>query len=343
MSTTKAGTAALAVMKQTLRRATPATEKNQATSEAQTTAIDEPSRKARRSYIPRTYRPGNYCNHDPAAPKLEITPPPPRDGQPRNRPLILQKLHDRVQHFYANSQLLPVLRDCAVLRDGKRCPRRRRMRSERREAIVQLLRACVYFLDLTTLHLGRPTPAGFCWTVKEQMRALTNLGEKRFDRALRDLRSAGIVKIVERNKAVFVNGLEEFRAEPAIKIFSKSLFAAFSLGRWLEKEVEKARARHAQRKAAREKKKPNNEAGNGRLGMIKDQLTAMFRPAGRPSNGVKSGAQREREDVLRERSRLLAEFATANPQLTASEIRRTVDEAFRRRGIDILGLLRQTS
>lgn len=292
-------------------------------------------------YKPREYREGNFCGHNPAAPALEIT----RPATARRRPKILDVLHENVSRYYHRPDLIPNLRDCTIHRNGRRHQRRRKMRSERREAIVQILRACAHFVDLTTLHLGRPVPAGFAWTTKAQLRRLTSLGEKRFDRALRDLRESKIVRIFERSRALpFVEG--EFRAEPAIKIFSQHLFGVFGLGKWLQAEVERARQRHEQRKAKRaeiEAKKPLSGAARARgallLGGLTDSLSSGSRP---PGSHNQQRAKSHREDVLRERNRMILEAMEATPSLDASTIRRAVDDAFRRRGIDIESIQRQT-
>lgn len=291
-------------------------------------------------YVPRQYRAGNYCGHDPAAPALEIT----RPATAHRRPKILEVLHENVSRYYHEPRLIPNLRDCCVHRNGDRHRRRHKMRSERREAIVQILRACAHFVDLTTLHLGRPVPAGFAWTTKAQLRKLTSLGAKRFDRALRDLRESKIVRIFERSKPhPFIEG--EFRAEPAIKIFSKHLFGVFGLAKWLEAEVERARQRHEQRKAQRaEAKKPLSGAAKARgalaLGGLADSLVAGSKRSDRRGNQQSKKSQRE--DILRKRSQLIQEFQQANPNLDAASIRRTVDDGLRRRGIDIDVILRQT-
>lgn len=293
-------------------------------------------------YVPRQYREGNYCGHDPAAPALEIT----RPATARRRPKILEVLYENVSRYYHEPRLIPNLRDCPVHRNGRRDRRKHKMRSERREAIVQILRACTHFVDLTTLHLGRPVPAGFAWTTKAQLRKLTNLGEKRFDRALRDLRESRIVRIFERSKRhPFVEG--EFRAEPAIKIFSKHLFGVFGLAKWLEAEVERARQRHEQRKAQRaeaEAKKPLSGAAKARgalaLSGLTDSLVAGSTRADRRTNQQSKKSQRE--DILRKRDQMIREFQEANPSLDAASILRTIDDGLRRRGIDINAIQRQT-
>lgn len=289
-------------------------------------------------YVPREYREGNFCGHNPAAPALEIQRP-----ATRRRPLILEVLHENISRYYHDPKLIPSLRDCSVYRDGRRHDRRRRMRSERREAIVQLLRACAHFVDLATLHLGRQTPAGFAWATKSQLRGLTTLGEKRFDRALRDARGTKIVKIFERaTRPVYADG--EFRAEPAIKIFSEHLFGVFGLSKWLKKEAEKARLRYEQRKAKRtqdEAKKPLSGAAKARGALAMGGLTetGSKRRDKRPNQQSKKS---RREDILRERNQMILDAARSNSGLDAATIRRAIDDAFRRRGIDIEAILRET-
>lgn len=288
-------------------------------------------------YVPREYREGNFCGHNPAAPALEIQRP-----ATRRRPLILEVLHENISRYYHDPKLIPSLRDCSVYRDGRRHDRRRRMRSERREAIVQLLRACAYFVDLATLHLGRQTPAGFAWATKGQLRGLTTLGEKRFDRALRDARGTKIVKIFERaTRPVYADG--EFRAEPAIKIFSEHLFGVFGLSKWLKKEAEKARLRYEQRKAQRaqtEAKKPLSGAAKARGALAMGGLTESLAAGSKRPN--QQSKKSRREDILRERNQMSLDAAQSDPSLDAATIRRTIDDAFRRRGIDIEAILRET-
>ncbi|MBV2133294.1 hypothetical protein KRX52_10855 [Pseudomonas sp. MAP12] len=295
--------------------------------------------KPARVHVPRVNNGGNYCGHNPAGPALDIV----RPETSRRRPKILDALHANVGRFYSNPGLLPNVRWCSISRDGCRHDRRRSMRSERREAIIQILRAAVHFVDIVTLHLGRPIPAGFAWVTKAKMRQLTSLSEKRFDRALRDLRESRIVRIYERNKPVpFVEG--EFRAEPAIKIFSKHLFGAFGLSQWLQKEQEKAAQRRQAQKAQQQegqKQKPSG-AARARTGLVLDGLVAKIGRISSRKSVTKKISIEQRSEILRERGLAIFEMKLANPDADAATISREVDRTFKTRGIDIDEIQRLT-
>ena len=293
--------------------------------------------KPARAYVPRVNNGGNYCGHNPAGPALDIA----RPETSRRRPKILDALHANVARFYSNPSLLPNVRWCPISRDGRGYDRRRSMRSERREAVIQILRAAVHFVDLVTLHLGRPTPAGFAWATKAQMRKLTSLGEKRFDRALRDLRESRIVRIYERSKPLpFVDG--EFRAEPAIKIFSQHLFGAFGLSDWFEKEKEKAVQRRQAQKSQQQRDKPSG-AARARVGLVLDGLVAKIgRISSRPTSATQGISAEQRSEILRERGLAILDMKMANPDADAATISREVDRAFKTRGIDIDEIQRLT-
>jgi hypothetical protein len=302
-------------------------------------ALHHPSddSKPARAYVPRVNSGGNFCGHNPAGPALDIS----RPETSRRRPKILDALHANVGRFYSNPGLLPNVRWCSVSRDGCRHDRRRSMRSERREAIIQILRAAVHFVDLVTLHLGRPIPAGFAWVTKAQMRKLTTLSEKRFDRALRDLRESRIVRIYERSKpAPFVEG--EFRAEPAIKIFSKHLFGAFGLSQWLKKEQEKAAQRRQAQKAKQQEVQKPSGAARARAGLVLDGLVAKISRISSRKAIAKNISIEQRSQILHERGLAIFDMKMANPDADGATISREVDREFKARGIDIDEIQRLT-
>ena len=99
---------------------------------------------AKRSYIPRTNPGGNFCGHQPDAPRLELV----RPTTAKTRPGILRELQGRVRQYYSAPRYIPSLNAA----NGSK----RQQRSERREACLLLLNAILEFTDLASLRCGVP-------------------------------------------------------------------------------------------------------------------------------------------------------------------------------------------
>lgn len=191
---------------------------------------------------------GNRCGHNPDAPRFFVTP-----EKHSNRPLILRRVIEAIQTYYRRPDTLPTLNSANKSS--------RQQRSERREACISLLACILHYTDLTTLRVAIPQPNGTtAGLTMPYMAALAALGERRAERAIHDLKAAGIITvhpICEKLDNARYKGLA------AIRTVSKQLFAALGLGRWLAHE----RRRAAERQAQKTEKRRRKELANVKLAM----------------------------------------------------------------------------
>jgi hypothetical protein len=187
------------------------------------------------NYADRINTGGNFCGHNPLDPVL-ILPKPAKKGKggiPRTLTLCIE----RVTNYFLNPRtVLPSL----DLANGSQ----RQQRSERRESCILLMSALLTRVDLASLRVGIPTAKGFMSYTIKYITADTGMGQKRVERALSDLKAAGIVTVTQVNKKQKDGSYKGFAA---IKKISKSLFSAFGLGVMLKKERNKASKRQAKK------------------------------------------------------------------------------------------------
>jgi hypothetical protein len=104
---------------------------------------------------------------------------------------------------------------------------RRFSRSERREAIVRVVKCLLYFMDLVTLRVALSRADERCVGLTETSIARwTGLSLWRVERALADLRAAGFLRSVQAR--VVKDG--RYFGLAAIRTFSASFFARLGLG-----------------------------------------------------------------------------------------------------------------
>lgn len=201
---------------------------------------------------------GNRCGHHPDAPRYFVTP-----EKHATRPQILRRAQSAIQTYYRRPDTLP------TLNSANRSSRQQR--SERREACISLLACILHYTDLTTLRVAIPQPNGTAaGLTMPYMAALAALGERRAERAIRDLKAAGIITvhpICEKLDNARYKGLA------AIRTVSKELFAALGLGRWLAHERRRAGERQAQKTEKRRRK----ELANIKLAMNAAQPNGSFK------------------------------------------------------------------
>jgi len=116
----------------------------------------------------------------------------------------------------------------------------RQQRSERREACVILLKALLKHTDVASLRVGIPTEDGFLNLTVNYIANQTGMTLKRVERALKDLKAAGLIT-VSQPRELKPDGT--WRGLAAVKAVSKNLFGAFGLQVMLEKERKKASKR----------------------------------------------------------------------------------------------------
>lgn len=153
---------------------------------------DRPARK-KRPYVARVNHGGNFCNHQPDSPRLELIKP----AKSKRRPGILIELQKRMRRYYEDPQVLPSLRNANSSKQG------RQQRSERREACLVLKAAIIEHMDLVSLRCGIPTSKGFISLTLDYLIQFTGLHPRRAERAMKDLKKAGLNHQVVRMQNAF--------------------------------------------------------------------------------------------------------------------------------------------
>jgi hypothetical protein len=163
---------------------------------------------------------------------LDLTRPIPVG--PGGYPRILAVAAESIETFYSQPEALPSL----ALN-----PTSSQKRSERREALIRLLKAILKFTDLVSLTVGvRDAQAALHNITIATLAKHADLEPRRAERALSDLATAGILFLVQQRVRLPEGG---FRSQPAIKRLSPSLFSAFGLAVALKLERKKAQKRHS--------------------------------------------------------------------------------------------------
>ncbi|MEI7994033.1 MAG: replication protein RepA [Methylococcaceae bacterium] len=181
---------------------------------------------------------GNGCGHDPENPRF-FKPPEKHSA----RPGVLRQLALKIREYYADPRKTIPSLDLANGSD-------RQQRSERREACLALLGCIIHYTDLVTLRVGIPQPNGsMAGLTMPFLAELSGLSERRAERAIHDLKAAGIVTV----HAVCAK-LEDatYKGFAAIRTVTAKLFSVFGLGRWLKHEREKASERRRKRQRKQE-------------------------------------------------------------------------------------------
>jgi len=169
---------------------------------------------------------GNRCGHDRQAPRLTV--------KVKHTPLaIISKITKKMGEYFYNPEKFPGL-NSARKKSILECPRRRR--SERREAVVQVMAALLHYTDLATMRVGFYKDDGFQPLGIRYFVKLTGLSESRFSEALADINAAGLITTHTRcrkDKSGNYIGLN------AVRRVSPKLFELFGLGAWLHKQRKK--------------------------------------------------------------------------------------------------------
>ena len=256
---------------------------------------------------------GNRCGHRAPAPTLDLTRPIPVG--PGGYPRILAVAAERVEAFYADPATLPSL---AVGSTGSQ------KRSERREALIRLLKAIFKFVDLVSLTVAVRDPQAALHNIT--IATLANHADlelRRAERALRDLGSAGLIFIVEQR----IRSSDGFRSVPAIKRVSPALFSACGLTVALKLERAKA-CKRLERTAAASTPLPTSPkpaAEQERVMFAVRNLTATLLQ----SSQTITRPRREQGDQSMERRRRWNSIALAvrqqHPDWSADEVRAAAD------------------
>lgn len=213
-------------------------------------------------------RSGNRCGHDPKRPKL--TPSVPIRKGKGGLPRILSLAAERTKAWYDHPKKCPPL-----LTQGNR-----KTRSERREACLMVLETLLSHLDLASLCLGVPTLAnGFIDIDMKVIVRDSGLGQRRCERAIRQLREAGFMAVTQ------PRGLSDegrYFGCRAIRVITTGFFEWLGLGPMLRRE--RARASEALRHKA--------QKANRKLADFMRRVVAGVRPIFKHRQGGKHREQR---------------------------------------------------
>jgi len=178
----------------------------------------------------------------------------------------------RIKGYYDNPrQIIPTL----DLANGSN----RQQRSERREACILMLSALLKYTDLASLRVGIPTADGFLSITEDYLTKQTGMAPRRAERALADLKAAGLVTIAQPRKRL-PDG--SWKGLTAIKAISRHLFSLFGLGGMLKRERDKASKPQAKKSGNRE------TADQSRLALALKALTGKLnsKPSRKPPDDL---------------------------------------------------------
>lgn len=218
---------------------------------------------------------GNRCGHNPLAPRCFVPPP-----EHQTRPGILLRLSTRLRSYYKEpAAVLPSLN----FANGST----RQQRSERREACLIVLDTLIHYLDLVTLTVGIPRADSIAGLTMAFIAERAGLNLNRVERAVKDLKRAGILTV---HPFVTRAATGNLIGHGAIRAISPKLFTVFGLSSWLNLERKRAakQRRQAKLKAAqadlarRDLVMPGSQtspasaqAGNGCYNRTRDVLQLM--------------------------------------------------------------------
>ena len=156
-------------------------------------------------------------------------------------PRILSLAAERAKAWYAHPK------KCHVLNKGSR-----QTRSERREAYQVILETMLSFLDLASLCLGTPTlDNGFVDVDMKTLVEASGMTQRRCERAIADLKEAGLVEVKQPRK---INEHGDYVGLRAIRVVREAFFEFLHLGPMLRQERARATER-LRRKAMRANRK----------------------------------------------------------------------------------------
>jgi len=240
---------------------------------------------------------GNRCGHCPERPTL--TPVRPikkgQDGLPR----ILSLAAERAKAWYRHPQ------KCHALNKGNR-----QTRSERREAYQIIIETMLSFLDLASLCLGMPTlDNGFVDVDMKTLVKASGMSQRRCERAIADLKEAGLVEVKQPRK---INEHGDYVGLRAIRVMREAFFEFLDLAPMLQRE--RTRATEALRRKAMRV--------NRKLSDMMRRATQCFKSANRRCSYSRQEQERRIADA-RQWNLACAKYIQA--ELPGDELRRRVN------------------
>jgi hypothetical protein len=191
---------------------------------------------------------GNKCGHSPDAPRFFSAP-----EKHAKRPEILRRIQVAIQDYFRKPDILPLLNAANQSE--------RQQRSERREACIDILACILHYTDLVTLRVAIPQADGStAGLTMPYLATLSGLGERRAERAIRDLKSAGIITV----HPICVKITDTvYKGLAAIRTVSRHLFTALGFHDWLRHEQRKAK----ERRLSKLEKKRRKALANVQMGI----------------------------------------------------------------------------
>lgn len=272
-----------------------------------------------RPYVQRINRGGNFCNHDPAWPALDLVKP-----RAKKFPPILKKLIQRIEWYYDNPvQWMPSVNYA----NGST----RKQRSERREAITKFLAAVLHNMDLASMRCGMATPLGFKVPSLSELAGYADISFSRASRAKKDLRYGGIITTHQKRYEDAQGGLKAYYDVITV---NPALFGLFEIKQWEVKAARDYATKKLNDKVKRWKnKRPrlttrDTQRINVKLRAVSNQLGSP-KPRKRDNAPITSTdppkAPTARQEQLKMLQALLAEDANRTPKQQLVEYRRRVD------------------
>lgn len=211
---------------------------------------------------------GNNCGHSPDKPRWFIPP-----DNHANRPGILRKIIQGIRDYYENpGATLPSLNS---VNESDR-----QQRSERREACVAILGSILHYTDLVTLRVGIPQADGsMAGLTMPFLAEKSGLNERRAERAIKDLKSAGIITVHSICQKLDDTNYKGFAA---IRTVCSHLFTALGLSGWLEHERRKA----TERKDKKTEKQRRKQLANVQMALNAQKTTPAPTPKKQESESV---------------------------------------------------------
>lgn len=208
---------------------------------------------------------GNRCGHNPENP-VRFSAPANHAAHPR----IIQTVIDRFSKYFDSPSLCPALNSANAST--------RQQRSERRESCTLVMAAILHYTDLITLRVGIPnknSTNGMSGITVEYIASICNIGERRTERAIRDLKTAGLITVHPRCEKT-PNG--DYIGLAAIRTVPARLFELLRLSPWLAHERRKAIARRNKKNVPQPKNAmwPTKAANSGQNNSGPVSIDAIF-------------------------------------------------------------------
>lgn len=224
---------------------------------------------------------GNNCGHAPDKPRWFIPP-----DNHANRPGILRRIIQGIREYYENpGATLPGLNS---VNESDR-----QQRSERREACVAILGSILHYTDLVTLRVGIPqTDGSMAGLTMSFLAEKSGLNERRAERAIKDLKAAGIITVHS-----ICQKLDDatYKGFAAIRTVSKNLFEALGLSGWLDHERRKAK----ERKAHRAEKQRRKQLANVKMAMNAQQAASPKEQSKTPAKVTRTNKMTAISDIFK--------------------------------------------